>query len=360
LKSSKDNTEDVIALVELGGSHDECLYSQIYALRSTGRKVLLVCSQEIRDRNQHFENEIHDYFIVKNPGSGFKSISETRKILSFLKGHNVNRIVINTAQGGHVRNLCVIALFNKIEFVGIIHTTRKFVGSFTQKLINWKIKKYLVLSQHLLSKITPPNGVKVDYFYPIRFLNQSYEKQNNDQLEITVIGEVSNARKDLVGFSKMVKGMVNVQFTFLGKCVDNSEMKSFKKELNESGLSDVVKLYDHFVSQDEFVAQIQKSDAILPLVHPETTSANEYFRNQISGAMSVAFGYNIPLLIHEGYQHVEEMQKASLYYTIENFATISQKLDALRQVSRDMAMNEEYSEDYQEERYLNFVLDQEK
>ena len=56
-----------------------------------------------------------------------------------------------------------------VEFIGIIHTIRKFQGSFTQKLIHRKNRKYLLLSDFLLDKITTPKKLKVESFYPLDY-----------------------------------------------------------------------------------------------------------------------------------------------------------------------------------------------
>ena len=210
--------EDFVALMEIGGSHDECLYSQLYSLTNSGRRVTLVCTQEIRDRNTGFEPLVDSYIIVSFSKSKFKNKGILRGVLRSLKQKGVSKLVLNTAQGSKIRSLSMMALFSKIEFIGIIHTTKKFEGSFTQSLIHKKVKKYFMLSEYLLSRIVPPRGVSVDYFYPIRY--QGYTKSNpsNETLEITIIGGVENIKKDLDGFIKMATNLdQKVNFTFLGK-----------------------------------------------------------------------------------------------------------------------------------------------
>lgn len=359
LKQSKGTDENVVALIEVGGSHDECLYSQIFSLKNSGKKVLLICTEQLRERNPHFEQYISEYFCVQFSDSGMKNMLVMNGVLKYMKHKNVSRAILNTAQGTHIRNLCLLARFSKIEFIGIIHTTRKFEGSFTHRVIGKKVKKFLLLSEHLLSIVRVAEGAQIDYFYPLRYWNEDNERIDSDKLEITIIGGVEKRRKDLDGFVNMIKGMGHsVRFTFLGKSdMEDETIRIFKKRLKEEQLESVVVLFDHFVSQEQFSEQLRRTDAILPLVHPSTPSAEQYFKKQISGAMNVAFGYKIPLLIHEAYRGIEEMKGASLYYDTEHFATfLSENIDELKRIGEGMLQNEKYNAEHQESRYLKFVF----
>ncbi len=347
-----------IALVEIGGSHDECLLTQMDAIKQSGRKVILITTQVVMDRNPFFSDYI-DSLLLLSEAELKNKMKSMRKLLHFLKKEGVSKLVLNTAQGNHIRNLSILALFSKIEFIGIIHTTRKFNDSFTQKIIHKKIKKYLLLSAFLKDKITPQKGISLDYFYPIHFNKASINHEKFPKKTIVVIGGVENRRKDLEGFPQLIKNVGNdFQFVFLGKSDPNqAEVIVFKKRLIENQLSDKVIFYDHFVSNEEFSQQIQLSTAILPLVHPNTPSADQYFKNQISGAMNVAFGYHKSLLIHEEYSLIEEMQPASVYYNLENFSSILEmNKDTFIEISAQMKNNSSFDVLEQEKRYLSFIL----
>ena len=350
--------KESIALVEFAGSHDECLYSQLYALSNLGKRVILICNPEIRERNPHFENFVEEFISVSFSKSKFKNNRILRGLLKRLNQENVSKVVLNTAQGGRVRNLCLMSLFSRIEFIGIIHTTRKFKGSFTQKIINWKVKKYLLLSNHLTSTVVPPKGITIDYFYPIRYQGQIKSTPSNSTLEITIIGGVENRRKDLSGFIKIASKLErDVNFTFLGKSDPaHVDVQEFQEALAKNKLTACVKTFDHFVSQAEFNTQLLKTDAILPLVHPNTQSADQYFKNQISGAMSVAFGYKIPMLIHEYYSQIEEMKGMSVYYNPSNFGHRLSQKKQFETTRKNMEKNPLIDVDVQEERYLNFIF----
>ena len=126
LKSSTGTVKNV-ALIEVDGSHDECLLTQVYALRRKDITLTLIVSQKIADRNKHF-NELVDSLVIV-PGS-FTHNKAVRKILSTFRKNKIELAVFNTAQGAKVRDISVKLFFSKIQLAGIIHTTKKFEDSF--------------------------------------------------------------------------------------------------------------------------------------------------------------------------------------------------------------------------------------
>jgi hypothetical protein len=359
LLKSGEHTIETIALIEVAGSHDECLLTQMHAITNSGNRVVLVCTQEIRERNPHFEPYVDAFFIVTFNGSNFKRLGEMRRTLKFMEKKGVTRAVLNTAQGDLMRNLCIIALFSSIEFTGIIHTTRKLKGSFTQRMISKKVKKYLLLSEYLLSTVKAPKGVSLDYFYPIRFVTSTEVIEKRTKV-VTVIGGVENRRKDLNGFLQMIEQIQeeNIRFFFLGKSdPSNEDVQHFQEKIKELGLTTKIVTFDDFVPQKEFSTYLNNTDLILPLIHPDTPSADQYFKNQISGAMSVSFGLKIPMLIHEAYQNIEEMNGASFYYSVDSFSEVlSSSLQTVDSKKTAMKNDERYNVDFQEERYLKFLF----
>lgn len=345
-----------IAIVEVGGSHDECILTQLNALKSGGKEVVLICTGDVEERNAHFKPLVDAVRIIETENRSKKE--QAKDVWKAIKESNAAKVMFNTAQGAVIRNVCLKALFSKEEFIGIIHTTRKFDGSFTQKLISLKIKKYLLLSQFLHGKIDAPKGVLTDYFYPIAFNKKNQAAVDINNPTVVILGGVEKRRKDLEGFLKMLSQQSEdkLSFIFLGKSDPaHEDVIEFKKNLKASGLDGRVKLYDHFVSQQAFDEALSKASLILPLVHPSTPSADQYFKNQISGATNVAFGYKIPLLIHEAYAHIKEMNSGSFYYSIENFKDVLNK--ALEQREEKVAaLKRDFRVEEQEKRYFNFIF----
>lgn len=347
-----------IVLVEIGGSHDECLLTQLSALKKADYDILLVVNKEIEERNPVFKEYASATHIYNGHDSKPKNRRELNKVWRMIRAFLPEKVILNTAQGNEIRHLSTRAWFSKIEFIGIIHTTRKFDGSFTQKWINLQVKKYLLLSEFLLNKIKVPRGVKADYFYPIKFPSE-VERKLSLKKSICIIGGVEERRKDLKGFLQMASNLKDkeIRFVFLGKSdTSKSDVRSFMKHLEENSLMNQVKVYKDFVSQDEFNKQLNEAMLILPLVHPNTPSADQYFRNQISGAMSVSFGYKIPMLLHDAYEHIEEMKVASFYYNESNFDKVLECAIQENKAKRsEMGNHEPYQVQTQEMRYIEFI-----
>lgn len=355
MKSTSKNI-NTIAIIEVDGSHDECILTQLYALKQAEKFIVLICTQDLKDRNIQFQKLVDEFIIIDTT---LKHNVIVREVCNTLKAKNVGIAVFNTAQGAKVRDVSLKMLFSKIKFFGIVHTTRKFEGSSTQKIINFKIKNYFLLSEFLFNKVKQPRGIDLAYFYPIRFPNFGSKKTKNETLTISIIGGVEKRRKDLDGFVKMVESAksMNVKYIFIGKSdPQNEDVIALKKALSENHLSDQVQLFDDFVSQEQFDTYLQQTDLILPLVHPNTPSADQYFKNQISGAVNVSFGYKIPLLIHEGYHNVTELKERALFYNLDNFASILEDTEGeINVIQQKMEEDVELKNETQEARYLKFL-----
>lgn len=387
LKSS--SLPERIALIEFDSSHDECLLTQINALKKRNCWVVLVTNECIRNRNQHLEPLVNEWIDIDPRGTGLTgtAIGDAliiRRLMRKLKTEKIDRAIFNTAQGGHVRNACLFSLFRKIEFVGIIHTIRKFQGSFTQKVIHLKIKKYFVLGEFLVQSVlsTPLNQqdslqdqqtktkliersrtqrskLKIETFYPLDFPSIPTLFELDYQTHISLIGTVENRRKDLDGFVSLIQQCSpEVTFSFLGKAdPSNTEVIEFKEKLDEINCLNRVEFFENFINFETINRILRKSTAILPLIHPNTSSAKEYFRNQIPGAMTIALGYKIPLLLHESFRMIEELNPASVYYELDTFiASLNELKSNEKNIRKTMELTEKYTSEHQQNTFLKFVF----
>ena len=355
---------ECVAIIEFDSSHDECLLTQINALKNHGCWVMLITNTVIKSRNKHLEELVDEWSLIDPRGVGLTGASLgdaiiIRRLMRFLKKRRITKVVFNTAQGGHVRNACLFSLFRKVEFIGIIHTIRKFKGSFTQKIINLKIKKYFVLAEFLREQIPPQKGILFETFYPIDFPKSHLAVKNDEEFHISIIGSVESRRKDLSGFISLIQQIdSSVQFNFLGKAAPKHlDVIQLKEKLREMACLSRVTFYDDYTPFDEIDQILRKTSVILPLIHPATPSANEYFRNQIPGAMNIALAYHIPLLLHEHFERIREIHTAAFYYEMDQF---SESLDNLRKqsssINQMMISTKEYSSSWNQERYLKFLF----
>lgn len=346
-----------VALIEFDSSHDECLLTQAVALKKKGCWVVLVTHSTVRKRNATLEKWTDEWIELDADGRGLTGAAIrdaliVRRVLRSLKALRVDVVVFNTAQGGHVRNACLFSLFRKVTFVGIIHTIRKFQGSFTQRIIHLKIKRYCVLADFLLEQIPPQKTIRVSAFYPIHFpIQPSFSIPTNAPIHIAIIGSVETRRKDLVGFVNILKQCdSNVHFGFLGMAdPTRAEVRELRETLTTLHLLDRVELHEKHLSFEEMDQFLRKSSAVLTLIHPNTPSADQYFRNQIPGAMNLALAYKLPLLLHDSFRHIEELKTAGIYYSVDQFDLALEEIKTNgKTISEAMALYEKYSLGYQE------------
>lgn len=310
-----------IALVEIGRSHDECLLTQFNALKSIDAEIHLICDSNVRERNEYLQTNLKGIYEVNTTGSAIGDVRLMRGIIRYLKENKIEKVVFNTAQGGHIRNLALM-IPKSIKCYGIIHTIRKFNESFTQKIIHKMVKRYAVLSDDLLKRVKPNSKITVQSFYPIEFPTGTGKMSKpENEIWIGIPGGVENRRKDLDSFPEMIsKTAENVRFIFLGKSdFSRSDAQTFVSKLKAQDLMNRVQLFDDFIPTGQFLEYVQACNFLLPLIHPNTPSSDQYIVNQISGSFSLSFGLKIPLLIHEAYQSEEDLQHAAFFYNTETF-----------------------------------------
>ena len=349
-----------VAILEIGGSHDECLLSQFFALKSIGIETYFISSNPLWDRNTQLKNVVDHFIPFEMEKKGLKDFLKIRKLNRFFVKENISTIIFNTAQGAHVRNFSLTAS-KKVEFIGIIHTINKFKKSFTQKIIHRKIKKYFVLNDYLLSQISPPSGIEVRSFYPLRFPHFEKEiSKSQNECWVIIIGGVEFRRKDLLGSIELMDKILEykTRFVFLGKSDSmHPDVVSFKNALHQGSLNNKVLLFESFVDEKTYDAYLKKADFIWPMVHPETPSADEYFKNQISGAMNISFAYKIPMLVHEAYTQQWPDLKYAFSYNLDGFKSDFQNAQSnLNVMKENMKGVAKFSPDHQEERYLRFLF----
>ncbi len=354
-----------VALIEFDSSHDECLLTQVVALKKKGCWVALVTNATVLKRNAGLEQMVDHWVELDADGRGLTGAAIrdallVRRVMRTLQSLNVEIVVFNTAQGGHVRNACLFSLFRKVKCVGIVHTIRKFQGSFTQGIIHLKIKRYFVLADFLLNQIPPQKKLRIASFYPIHFpIEPSVSFPQNEPIFLAIVGSVETRRKDLVGFIEILKQCgANVHFGFLGMANSTrSEVRELREILTKLNLLDRVELHEKHLSFEEMDQFLRKSCAVLSLIHPNTLSADQYFRNQIPGAMNLALAYKLPLLLHASFREIDELNTAAIYYTVDQFGVALEEIKTRgAQIHDAMRKHEKYSLGFQEEVYSNHVL----
>lgn len=355
----KKRTKTKVALLEIGGSHDECILTQVIALKEAGCEVVFCGTQELYDRNILFSDWFDAFHPIVLTGAAIGDFKEIRAFNKWLLKNDFSHLIANTAQGGHIRNLALTGS-SKIAYLGIIHTIKMLEESFTQKLISTRFKTYFVLNDTLQQKAKKQNGIRLASFYPLDYPHfESVPLSKGDAFWVGIIGGVEFRRKDLSGFIEMAKNSGNnVKFIFLGKSDNkNKEVQQFQTWIKEEGLENKVQLFDHFVDQPTFDAYLKQMDCIIPLVHPNTPSAQEYFNRQISGAINVAFSYHIPMLIHQQFQNWSDFDSGCVFYNLENIDEQLKQLQTKKEeLKEELIHNPKFSKEAQRRSYAAIVL----
>ena len=339
-----------VALVELSSSHDECLYTQVIALRSKQARITMICNQELERRISTYDG-VDDFIFVKSK----LSFRDTFKL--WLKLHQFDKVVFNTATGKAIRRLMLFPFPKSTELIGIAHNTKKLSNSLFQKFISRKIRKYFLLNDYLLDTIvSKPASLQIKTFYPILFPDQTVENtKQNGETWICIPGRIENRRRDYLGLLNALKGVRlpdGLKFIFLGGGAHNhGDGPEIRSKVRELGLDSHFKTWDHFVETKEFHNYLYNSDFIMPLIHPGHVSFDLY-TYQITGAFNLAFGLKKPLLMHESFSKYEDFRDTSVFYTID---TLKETITQLNLLPMPKFNLDKWTTDYQLNSYLTLL-----
>lgn len=337
-----------VAIVELSNSHDECIYSQIKFLLSSGDYVVtLICNETILNRLKGDLSgiEVKKLEIKRGVNLPFDII----RLRSYLIKQKFEKVIFNTATGNIIKLLMLLPFPKSIEFIGIIHNIDKLTGSANQDLISRKVKKYFVLSEYL--KANSPLEYNIEYFYPMFFAESETMKieKPEDEIWICIPGQIERKRRDYEGlFAQLETDRLhpNIKFILLGSG-DNAFVKS---NIEKLGLAKQFVWWDSFVGTPIFENYLKKCDYILPLIHPNHKSYSLY-KNQISGTFNLVYGYGKVMLMEESFSHLEDF-RGSLFYKTDELIKVINSLE--NQVANPY-VNKRFSFEFQQKKYLDFI-----
>lgn len=319
-----------IALVEMGGSHDECLYAQILYLKSAGHHVTLICNFSLKANIDYFDGLDEVHFIELR--SGLKQWIDLRIIRKILVRGKFDRIVFNTAQGNVLKNLFLLPKPKGARRFGVIHNLRKLEKSHSQKVITRNLEGYFVLNDYLLDQMSDTIKHQVDLhplytvFYP-NYPSRKLDKEPNE-VWVCIPGQVELSRRDYETLFESIEKFGikdHIKLLFLGRCEHADGDGSYvKKRISELSIESNIILWDSFIDTDEFYGMLKASDYILPLIHPEHESYALY-EYQISGSFNLAFGFKKPLLMESSFSSYKDFKDTSVFYKTNELMDIINK-----------------------------------
>jgi hypothetical protein len=311
-----------IALVELGGSHDECLYSQVRILKSRPDVHLtLIAHPDLKDRVNYFEGLDATHFVSIR--TGIRGVLDLFRLKEYVIEQGFEKVILNTAQGSLIGRWMRFKFPSNIQFYGTLHNISKLEGSHSQSRIHKKVKSYFVLNEYLLDKARKlaPKGLRFQTYYPIFFPDYPTVALDKgpDEIWITIPGQVEFKRRDYEGLFHSIKhhGIPpRLTFILLGRCEHrHGDGHTVKEWVHELGENAHVKLWDDFIDLETYFSYLKASDYILPLIHPDDVSS-EVYAHQITGAFNLAFGFKKTLLMEKSFEGYEDFKDTALFYEV--------------------------------------------
>ena len=307
-----------VLLLEIGGSHIECMYSYLHLLKIKNHQVHLACNQKLVALFPE-QDQLDGLLILKDKFSFSEQIKAFFQIRNYIQKNNITHLIINTCELKIIRNLFLF-IPNKINCTGLVHNAKKLEKSVTfTKLLSIKMKKYLVLGDFLLKNIQPFFKFQVQSFYPIYFpsvKNKTVQKPDG-AFWVCIPGGASHQRRDyllLIEALSKTALPTHIQFIFLGKYYLNEVID--KSTTQSEWWKNHIITFDEEVRYDIFHQYIQQSDFILPLIKMENDTM--YGLARISGSFNLGLGYKKPFLLPENYKVNTDLLPYSLYYKNTN------------------------------------------
>lgn len=351
-------------IIEIGGSHSECIYSQAGFLNESGYNLKLICSQNLSERIKklNLNNEV-EYFNFGN------STADDWRLLRDLKRSIISKgesaVIFNTAGGNLIRNLLSFHYPAGIKFIGVLHDLGKLKESFTQKLINRKIRRYFVLNDYLKEDHPGALKIRVESFYPIFFpdFGKIELNKNEDVLWVCIPGNVEYSRRDyisLIDCLKLDKINPNVKFVLLGSSNHfNSDAADLRKRINDIGLQNQFIFFDGFVEESLFHSYINESELVMPLIHKDHPFFKEINGSKISGTFNLAFAHKKPILCEESFDKFEDFRENGIFYTRNDMIKLINKIADNKKIIDELNpqrySNPKWSFNFQKEKYISFI-----
>lgn len=351
-----------VALIELNNYHQECLFSQIKFLKANHLQVTLIVNPKSKKHITSYLNLIDKiYYYEKKASFCFlKKLFLLFQLYRFIVNSKFDKIIFNTASSS--KTLIFITLMLKlsnVECIGTIHNLKKMKSSFSQKLINIKIKKYFVLNDFLLSSYDIKNtNIQLASYYPIFFPEYQSISINKPENEIwiSIPGEVNFKRRD---YSILIDSLIKMQnkdhlkFIVLGKvnAVPN-DCKVFLNLLNQHKLKSYFITFDAFVENDLFFSYLKASDYILANLQ---ITDDSYLKYKISGVINLALGFKKPLIVPSKLNIINDLKHNTLFY--DSSEDLLKKLSKSIKTERKLTFiaNNKMTFEVQQNRYLEFI-----
>ena len=304
-----------VAIVEVGGSHVETLYTLVYLLQLKDCEITLVINQKLLPL-------IYDRSGIKNIKTVpddlsklFVQLREFGRLRGFLKKEEIETVFIGTTEIKPVRTLVFFLPVKNI--IGIVHHTRKLEkGSTFKNILSLRMRKFMVLGDYLLKELKPLSKYKVAsidavYFPPVKELKVFKPPH---EFWVVIPGMVHSDRRDYLPLiEKLSKSTLRkeLKIIFLGYLPKEEKDIRLALQIWKDASSYVI-TFDEYLDYDVFHSYMSKADLVLPLIKME--GDRFYNDSRTSGSLNLGLGYQKPFLLPSTYNN-NIIAPFSIYYS---------------------------------------------
>jgi len=354
-----------IAFIELHGTHEECIYSQLLFLKQGGHDTTFFYETQSRERSERMNPGCHTLaFSVR----GKKGLSYWRALWALRNGiikGGFDTVIFNTAHGNLVRDFVLLPFPGRIRFFGTMHGINKLSGSITQKIISRRVCHYLLLNDYLkdnLKGMSYSPHLRFESFYAMyfpAFPEAAPLSKPANELWIGIPGQVEYKRRDYEGLVRAfaaLKDKPPYRFLLLGNdCHRDGNGPELRKLIERHGLGTYFR-FTGYLDYPEFHNLLRHCDVIAPLIHPGNDGFEKYLIYQISGAYNLAFAYKKPLIILKDFERYEDFRENAVFYELGKLPEVLEKLpQALAAKADILYRHPKWNFEYQCRRYLRFI-----
>jgi hypothetical protein len=348
-----------VALVELGGSHSECMHLQVKALKNAGYNVFLICNLSLFD--DFPDKTVFTACQLHQTGNSITSqIKDIWKVKKFLRKNKIDTVVFNTTEINIIRNLLFFPLFSK-NYIGIVHNGRYLEKSTSYKMVSKKVKKFFVLSHVIKDNLEPNHTVKISVFYPVYY--PEYREINlpvkrNGEIWITLPG-VSPDKKNLNSLLTSIENNPlnkSVYIILLG-AISAEMFPDFVSRISALAKSNNITMFDCRIPNDVFHAYMKHADVVMPLIN-----YGHYGTHRISGSYNLAYGYKVPLYVDCEMKDYSDFKDIAVFYDkSQNIAAqinaLMENKDKIAKCRANLLTHPIYNIETQCRQYIDLITD---
>jgi hypothetical protein len=295
-----------VALVQLEDAHHFCLPSQSMLLHEAGWEVHLAYPEWGRAKVEGMPG-VSGYAWHRVGRGGLGAYRELR---AWLRRTAIDRVLLNTAHGNVVRNF--LWLCPGVRAAGLLHEAGNLRRSASQRMISWRMRHYLPLSELSVELARSLTRVPVTAFYPIFMPPAQPAPRDPAHLILVIPGQVEQQRRDYRGFfAHLGSGLdPRVRLLVLGSG-SADELAAVRAAAERAGVAANLDMDGRYVPEAEFQSRCASCDAILPLIHG-AANGKRYFETRVTGAHLIALIHRKPMLLDPALCQRDEVAACAL------------------------------------------------